>query len=79
MKNSTKIIGLLALGFTGTFLYKFAKEKNTSMDGAIEGVELRVNPERVVDGLVVMSGIDERYRDVVGEVGKRVLRKVGGK
>lgn len=76
MKNSTKIIGLLALGFTGTFLYKFAKEKNTSMNQAVEGLQVNINPERIVDGLVTMSGVDERYKEGLSTIGKLAVKKL---
>lgn len=77
MKKSTLIIGLAGATLTGVFLYKYSKEKGSEVNETVQGLSVNVNPERIVDGLVTMSGVDERYREGISTLGKIAVSRLG--
>lgn len=55
MQDKNKLLGLLGLGVIGLYLYK-TKDKDVS-DHKIEGLNIDINPERLVDsGLALLGG-----------------------
>ncbi len=76
MKKSTLLLGLAGATLTGVFLYRYSKEKGSDVNQTIEGLQVNINPERIVDGLVTMSGVDERYKEGLSTIGKLAVKKL---
>lgn len=70
MKKST-ILGLIAFGATISYLYI----KNKEEDSSIEGVEIKINPEKLIDGALAMTDINPMAKDGIKRVAQNAIKK----
>jgi len=71
MKKTT-IIGLLAFGFSASYLYLKSREEGS--DG-IQGIEVNVNPERFIEGALAMSSITPKAKDNLRQIATRAIQR----
>jgi len=70
MKKTT-LYGVAAFGFTVAYLVALKKE-NTK---GLEGVEINVNPQKLLDGALAMSGINPIAREGIKKVAQNIMKK----
>ena len=71
MKKTT-LIGLLAVG--STIAYLFLKKKEGDGE-ALEGIEVKVNPEKLIDGALAFSNINPNTKDGIRQIARNAIRK----
>ncbi len=74
MKKST-IIGLLAFGSTVTYLFLKSREGDKEK---LEGIEIKINPKKLVDGALAMSNIHPTAKDGLRTIAHNALNKYYG-
>lgn len=74
MKKST-LIGLLAFGSTITYLFLKNREEDKER---IEGIEIKINPKKLVDGALAMSNIHPTAKDGIRTIAHNALSKYYG-
>lgn len=72
MNNSTKILGALAAGATIMFLWKSSKEKGSSMNH-IEGLNINLNPEKLVRSGIELMPIDPTLKGHVRTIASNIV------
>jgi len=71
MKKTT-LMGLLAVG--STLAYLWLKKQDT--DGSeLEGVEISVNPQKLVDGALALSNINPIAKGSISNFTRRALER----
>jgi hypothetical protein len=71
MKKST-ILGFIAMSATiGYFLTKKSEDK----DAKIEGIDIKINPERLIDGALAMTRINPIAKEGLRNIAQRALVK----
>ena len=71
MKKTT-LLGLLAVGSTIAYLWL---KKQESESEPLEGVEITVNPQKLLDGALAMSNINPLYKESIRSLTSRALTK----
>jgi hypothetical protein len=74
MKKTT-LIGLLAFGSTITYLFLKGREEDQER---IEGIEVKINPKKLVDGALAMSNIHPTAKDGLRTIAHNALNKYYG-
>jgi hypothetical protein len=74
MKKTT-FIGLLAFGSTLTYLFLKSRE---SEDSRIEGIEIKINPQKLVDGALAFSNMNPSTKDGIRQIANNAIRKYYG-
>ena len=69
--KKTSFFGLMAFGFTVAYLYNLRKEKDTGLDG----VEIKINPERLLDGALAMTRMNPIAQEGIRRVAKNAIKK----
>ena len=73
MKKTT-FYGVAAFGFTVAYLLALKKENEAGLDG----IEIKINPERLLDGALAMSGINPVAQEGLKHITKSALKKFYG-
>ncbi len=71
MKRTT-VFGLLAFGFSLSYLYMKARDEDSDN---IEGIEIKINPEKLVDGALAMSSITPQAQDGIRQITQRAIKR----
>ena len=71
MKKTT-LLGLLAVGSTLAYLWL---KKQESENEPLQGVEITVNPQKLIDGALAMSSINPAYKESIRALTSRALTK----
>lgn len=74
MKKTT-LLGLLAFGSTIAYLFFKNKEDNSEK---IDGIEIKINPKKLVDGALAMSNINPTTKDGIRNIAHNALKKYYG-
>jgi hypothetical protein len=74
MKKST-IIGLLAFGSTVTYLFLKSREGDSER---LQGIEIKINPRKLVDGALAMSNIHPTAKDGIRTLAHNAISKYYG-
>ena len=61
----------MAIGFTVAYLYTLKKEKGSGLDG----VEIKINPERLLDGALAMTRMNPLALEGIRRVAKNAIKK----
>lgn len=69
--KKTSFFGIMALGFTVAYLYTLKKEKGSGLDG----VEIKINPERLLDGALAMTRMNPLALEGIRRVAKNAIKK----
>jgi len=72
MKKTT-IVGLIAFGSTVAYLYLLNRTKEEN--GGVEGIEIKINPEKLVEGALAMSDINPLAKDGLRRVAHTAIKK----
>lgn len=72
MKKST-LYGFAAIGFSIAYLITSKNDKNSN---SIDGLEIKINPERLVDGALAITDIDSLAREGIRKVAKNAIKKI---
>lgn len=72
--NGKTIVGLFAL--TSTIIYLMMEKKKSGQ--GIEGVEVKINPQKLVDGALAMSNIHPTAKDGIRAIAHNALNKYYG-
>lgn len=72
MKKTT-LLGLLAVGSTIAYLWM---KKQESENEPLEGVEITVNPQKLVDGALAMTSINPAYKEGIRRITTRAISKL---
>lgn len=73
MKKTT-LYGLAAFGFTIAYLVAIKREKK----GSLDGVEIKINPEKLLNGALAMSGINPLAQEGIKKIAKNAIKKYYG-
>lgn len=71
MEKSTKIIGVVAFGLMAYFLFKSKDENENS--APIEGLNISVNPDKIVDSLMPFIDMPPQYKGTLQRGLKRAI------
>lgn len=71
MKKST-FLGVLAFGCTIGFLYIRKKEGESS---SINGIEIKINPQKLVDGALAMSDMNPIAKNGIRNIAHKAIQK----
>jgi hypothetical protein len=71
MKRTT-LLGIIAFGSTITYLFFKSREENSP---AIEGIEVKVNPKKLIDGALAMSNIHPTAKDGLRTIAHNAINK----
>jgi hypothetical protein len=71
MKKTT-ILGLIAFGSTITYLFLKSREGDGE---SIEGIEVKVNPKKLIDGALAMSNIHPTAKDGIRTIAHNAINK----
>ena len=72
--NTKTIFGLIALSSTVIYLMLEKKKSGNS----IEGIEVKINPQKLVDGALAMSNIHPSAKDGIRTIAHKALNKYYG-
>lgn len=72
MDRITKYIGYIAFGSMAYFLYRSMKS-GKDHKSPIEGLNLEVNPEKIIDSVLPWAPIPNNYRGPVGNSLKKFI------
>lgn len=70
MKKTT-LVGLLAFGSTVIYLFL----KNKEEEEHIQGIEIKINPQKLVDGALAMTNIHPSAKDGIRSVAHNAIKK----
>ncbi len=73
MKGSTKILGGIALLATISFMIKSSRENGSNNVNHIEGLNIDINSDKIINGLANKLDINGKAKEVVGNVAKRAF------
>lgn len=71
MKKTT-LIGLLAVGSTLAYLWLKKREENNE---GLQGVDITVNPQKLIDGALAMTSINPLAKEGIRNLTSRALSK----
>jgi hypothetical protein len=71
MKKTT-LVGLLAFGFSVSYLFLKKRESESS---DLEGIEIKINPEKLVDGALAVSNINPLAKDNIRLIAHRAIKR----
>jgi hypothetical protein len=73
--KSTLLLGILAAASTVGFMYKYSREKNSTMNGAIQGLNIEINPSILIDSMkpIILQNIKPEYREAVATATKNLV------
>jgi hypothetical protein len=71
MKGTT-FVGLIAFG--STVFYLFLKNKSNDKN-SIQGIEIKINPEKLVDGALAMTNMNPVTKDGIRNVAHNAIKK----
>ncbi len=66
------MLGLLA--FSSTVAYLFFKSREQESEN-IEGIEIKINPQKLVDGALAMSDIHPTAKDGIRSIAHKAISK----
>ena len=72
MMKKTTLLGLLAVGSTIAYLWL---KKQESSDEGLDGVEITVNPQKLIDGALAMTSINPMAKEGIRNLTSRALSK----
>jgi hypothetical protein len=72
MKSSTIAI-LFTLGGAAVYLYFVNKEQEEAK--GIDGLEIRINPQRIIDGALAISDIHPLAKDGIRRIAENAMKK----
>jgi hypothetical protein len=71
MKKTT-LLGLLAVGSTLAYLWLKKREDN---DSGLDGVDITVNPQKLIDGALAMTSMNPIAKEGIRNLTSRALSK----
>lgn len=72
--NGKTIVGLVAL--TSTVIYLMLEKKKSAQ--SLDGVEVKINPQKLVDGALAMSNIHPMAKDGIRSIAANAMKKYYG-
>ena len=69
----TTILGFLAAGFT--LSYFLSKKSEADDGGSIAGIDIKINPTKLVDGALAVSSINPSTKDGIRQIAHNAIRK----
>jgi hypothetical protein len=72
MKKTT-IMGFIAFSSTIAYIYLLRKDKEEN--SGVEGIEIKINPEKIVDGALAMSNINPMAKDGIRRIARNAINR----
>lgn len=69
----TIVLGLLAAGGVGAFLYRLSHHKGISLNKGFDGISIEVRPEQVVDSIKPFIKMNPHYKEALATATKRFI------
>ena len=73
MEKSTKILGALALISTLSFLYKSSRENGENVNSQIEGLNVDINTDKIIDSSINKLKANPRTKQVASGIAKHIV------
>jgi hypothetical protein len=71
--NTTTWLGIVAAGLTGAYLWKSAKDKGVNTLNHIEGINIEIKPDQLLDNAKKYIKTNPHARDLMANAAKGIL------
>jgi hypothetical protein len=75
MKKTT-LLGILSVMSGITYLYYKKKEDSNSPE--LQGIEVKINPQKLIDGALAMSNLEPQTKDGIKHIASNAIKKYYG-